>query len=244
MFQLGKYSCFLLILLLVGCESRRLSYRYGDGSVYDPIDAETIKQKVCLRSLKFINEKETRITRFDELRADEPSVSDIVSYVSDIMTEKSVLGGLSVDVTVRFKKLEVDSSNWESVIWVIPTIPFYSHHKREAVVEIRESGSDKLMSSSILTGRFSQKLSVILFLGAIHFDHLDGYQENVINYEHGLEKDEEGQFKVDENGYPVIIRSVKILDAFNRALAHCIAMQLRKCALDRLSMPDVKFDME
>lgn len=241
MAQLGKCLCFLSILLLIGCESRRLSYRYDDGSEYEPIEAGTLKQKVCLRSLKFIDEKETRISEFDELRADEPSVSDIVSYASDVMTDKLELGGLSVDVAVRFKKLKGDSGVWESIIWVVPTLPFCFHLKREAVVEIRESGSDRLISSSVLTGRYSSKLSVILFLGAISFGQLDGYQENVTNYEDTFEKDERGKIKVDEKGAVTIIRSAKVINAFNRALAHCIAMQIRKCMLDRLTMPDIDF---
>ena len=158
------------------------------------------------------------------------------------MTDKLELGGLSVDVAVRFKKLKGDSGVWESIIWVVPTLPFCFHLKREAVVEIRESGSDRLISSSVLTGRYSSKLSVILFLGAISFGQLDGYQENVTNYEDTFEKDERGKIKVDEKGAVTIIRSAKVINAFNRALAHCIAMQIRKCMLDRLTMPDIDID--
>ena len=65
--------------------------------------------------------------------------------------------------------------------------------------------------------------------------------DDVTNYEDTFEKDERGKIKVDEKGAVTIIRSAKVINAFNRALAHCIAMQIRKCMLDRLTMPDIDF---
>ena len=231
-------DCILILLAmmcLTGCESQRISYRYGNGEPYRPKQNAEMLRKVCLHALSFFDEEKTRIHHYDNLCAEEPSVSDIVSYASDILTDKKDFNTMSIEVAVRFQKTTPAYSHvLESVACFLPTVPFVYHHKREAVVEIRELGKRELLSSSVLVGCYSKKFSVLLFLGAIPFGSLEGYQENVIDYEYKYETDNEGQIK--------LIRPVKLVNAFNRALAHCIAEQLQKDLSARLMIPDVDFD--
>lgn len=219
-----------------GCSYNRISYRYGDGTPYQPMEERLVKQKIRLCSVKFFNEKETRfIPEYDYLRAVEPSVSDVVSYAADVLTDKVQMGGgQAIDVVLRFKETKEDSSAL-SLFSLIPTVPFVTHFKREVVVEIQDSWTKELLSFSSLTGRYSKKLSFILFFGSIPYGSLPDYQENVLHYEEVL-------YKRDEKGNLVNSGiSPKVINAFNRALAHCIAMQIRKSMMDRLTMPDVDF---
>ena len=238
----SSFSFILLLMISAGCQSERIAYRYGDGMPYQAITGESVKNKACLRSVKFIDEKETRLHIYDSLRADEPSVSDVVSHAPDVLTDCTELNGMSIDVSVRFHNATVDMDLLDSLASFLPVVPAITHYKREAVVEIRETGRSELLSSSVLIGRHSSKISVILFLGDIPFDRLEGYQENILNYEPEFEKDGDGKIKINEDGSMKMIIPAKVANAFNRALGRCIAMQIRKCALERLIMPDVDFE--
>lgn len=178
----------LLLMLFLGCMSERVSYRYGDGMPYCPMSTEAVKNKVCLSSIRFIDEKETRLHCHHALQVDEPSVSDVVSQAPDVLTDRPSLNGMSIDVSVRFHKVTEDMCLLDHVTSFIPILPFISHFKREMDIEIRESGCRELLSSSDLTGRHSMKMSCLLFLGAIPFNRLDGYQENILDYELEFEK--------------------------------------------------------
>ena len=129
------------------------------------------------------------------------------------------------------KQSEMD---WKDVlcsclsICTLYTVPIYTAWERDARLELTSLDGEKVTPDCNILRNDDSKCSFILPFGAFEFAPKKGFQENAFA----------------EHNYAFSCYGQEGTNAFVSTVAKCVAQQLKKHALDRITTPDVDFEAD
>ena len=218
---------FAAIAFTCGCESGRLAYRYGDGEPYGGLDGVDVRQRFCIRSISFEGETPAQ-SYFAKFQEPLPDVHAVAAVEPKLFSSGDRMVEIPIDVTVRFGEIKSGSGFWNSTLAFFTAfiVPIEIFCERTSFIEIRSADGERIAPDASFTRFDDNRTSLILPFGLIPYSPKEGCQENVFGENAIRGYGQEGT------------------NAFVRTLSHCIAQQLKKHALERITMPEVNFDGE
>ena len=206
----------VITMMLNGCQSARRSFRYGDGSTYNVSANYNPTQKFFVRSVEFVNGNGASIPA-SELSKKLPKLFDSEYHDGDI----------PIKIVIRYgewRKLPQDIYSLFSLL-SLTIIPWESGFEAYADVDILTDDGEAVVPPARYMEVCYEKTSYLLFFGGWGYEAKAGFQFNVMD------------------ATLAIIRSSKsCTDFFINCVACCIAQQLEKHALDRITAPNMSFE--
>jgi len=218
------------VVFLCGCMSARLAYRYGDGTPYDGLEGVNVTQKFAIRSIKLKNDIQPNEV-FANNQEPKPDAESVSKVVPEMFAQGDQSGNIPIDVTIHFGEMKQSEMGWKDVVfsWLsmctLYAVPIYTTREKPGRIEITTTAGEKVVPDCNILRNDDSKVSFILPFGAFKFASKKGFQENAFA----------------EYDYAFSCYGQDGTNAFVRALAKGVAQQLKKYALDRLTLPDVDF---
>jgi hypothetical protein len=212
----GAFFCCVMATSICGCTSSRSAARYGEGVAYAGIGEAKILRKFYIRKFEIDEEYKALI-----------SPVQIRSLVPELLRSRPGEGDVPVDVAVRVGPRR-QSGAWSIVFaFLYGIVPTWQNVEVSATVEIfvADGRSDTFRSDCIFDDSF--KISVCSPLGLLPYPKKEGFQENEC-----------------KQGIFLNRGRVWYGRMFATAISKCIAQQLQRHAMDRLTVPDVDFSFE
>ena len=134
-------------------------------------------------------------------------------------------GDVPVDVYAKKTNTD-DGGGWSFVFaFLYSIIPSWNWIEQTYTVQISVDGDEKLIPDTVCNYAHDFKISIFSPLGLIPYGDKTGYQRN-------------------EHKSGLMVTSVNVSAVLEDVMAACIAQQLKRYALERLTMPDVQFGIE
>ena len=208
-----------MIALAGGCGSFRLSARYGDGISYDGIGSVKTNRKFFIRSIRIDRNYEAWVTP-----------GKISSMVPELIAKSEKEGNIPLDVVVTMGD-RVSSGGWSFLLYLCSygVVPFWNINESVVKIDIADRMGDVVASGSECVFHFSSKVSCCSPFGLLTREK-EGFQKNLIK--RGT------LFSLPR------ISSDEHVECFASVVAECIACEIKRYALERLTLPDVYFAQE
>lgn len=202
------------VALACGCQSARRSYRYGDGSIYDGIDGIKLSQKFFVRSLEFKNTNA-------HLPAD-----TLAKHVPELLSAECRDGDIPINVVVRYGGWKAKPQFLYSTLSLLTLtiVPREGIWEDCVDVDILSEDGEKVVPSTSYLEDCREKTSYLLPFGGISYGVKEGFQYNFLG-----------------PTLSIISADAKHVDMFAKCVSCCVAQQLKKHALDRVTTPTIDF---